>query len=111
MRQEPVVNVFSYSGPIAHDANATIVSVPTGFCVVIDSVSWKRSSTEFDLKVGTAVAFSEHFGDSFALGGGNLYYGASGEDVTVVGGGSGTDCYLQVSGILVPASNIDDVTS
>lgn len=111
MGQEPVQKSFSWYGHIPVGNDVTIVTVPAGWHAIIMSIWWKFTNATIDVKFGATIAFTQELGTEVRLAGNLLAAGAAGNDLHVVEGGAGNDCYLAISGVIVQEGVIARITS
>lgn len=111
--------VFSWSGNVESSTDTEILSdsdIPDDHHVVIEFVSLETgSNTTVALQMKNAGGswadiLDEAYGDPHFTLAGMVYVGLVGSGLKVVGGGSGSEGYLIVSGSIVPGSELDRIS-
>lgn len=109
-----VYKTFSVSGETGagHNAagGAAVVTVPAGWCAVIQSIFLKNVTAAVTLLTGTTEVCKTAWNNPYAFSGSAVWVGASGDDVMVYAAAATGGIYA-VSGYLVPANYVSRITS
>jgi hypothetical protein len=109
-----VYKVFTVSGEIATagTATATVVTVPAGWCAVIQSVFLKDGDAiTGELITGSTTVLKTAWGNPFVFSGAAVWIGATGDDVKIKTVRTSGTLYYAISGYMVPASGVNRITA